>query len=72
MAIMYARRTQTGAKYARAVARVNSTDYVGTTKALGEGYGTVENVFDENPDTSTAWTPTTFNGAEFGPEVRGS
>ena len=67
---LYARRTQTGAKYARTVARVNSTDYVGATKALGEGYSPVENVFDQNPDTSTAWTQTTFNGAEFGPEVR--
>ena len=69
-ATMYARRTETGAKYVRAVARVGSTDYVGTTQGLAEGYGVVEEYWDENPATSTAWTYTTFNGAEFGPEVR--
>ena len=71
-ATVYGQRTQTGVKYVRVVARVNSTDYTGATEALPEGYSAIDTVFDENPDTSTAWTYTTFNGAEFGPEVRDS
>lgn len=72
VASMYAQRTQTGVKYVRSVARVNSTDYTGSTLALPQGYSSMEEVYDVNPNTSTAWTATTFNGAEFGPEVRDS
>jgi hypothetical protein len=29
----------------------------------------IENIWEEDPDASAAWTPTTFNNAEFGVEV---
>lgn len=72
VASMYSRRTQTGAKYLRAITRLSSTDYTGTAKSLATSYGVLEEVWDQNPNTSTAWTATTFNGAEFGAEVRNS
>jgi hypothetical protein len=70
VAAVYGKRTQTGAKYFRPVTRVSSTDYNLSDLALGEDYSLVEDVWDVNPNTSTAWTATTLNGAEFGVEVR--
>jgi len=70
VASVYGKRTQTGAKYFRPVTRVSSTDYTLSDLALSEDYSLVEDAWDVNPNTSTAWTPTTLNGAEFGVEVR--
>lgn len=70
MPTAYAQRTQTGVKFLRHVTRVSSTDYVGSDLGLSEDYTPVEEAWDENPNTSTAWTATTLNAAEFGVEVR--
>lgn len=67
-----AKKTDTGSKFIRPVARLSSTDYTSDTKSLSETYGPAESVFDENPDASAAWTITTVNAAEFGIEVRSS
>jgi hypothetical protein len=67
---MYAKRTQTGVKHIRAVTRVGSTDYVGSEQALAEDNTPIEEVWDVDPATSSAWLYTAVDAAEFGAEVR--
>lgn len=67
-----AKKTDVNAKYIRPMFRVNSTDYVGTSFALSEGYTVHQQIQQVNPNTSTDWTPTTIDGLEFGQEVRDS
>lgn len=72
VASYYAEKTDTGAKYMRPVTRTASTDYVGDSEGLAEGYTLHEHTWDENPNTTSAWTYGEVNGAEFGVEVRDS
>lgn len=65
-------KSDSGAKYMRSVLRTASTDYVGTSVALSESYTFTTYVWDENPNTVSAWTGTEANGIEFGAEVRDS
>lgn len=70
---MNATKVESAAKYMRGKTRISSTDYNGTSKGLGQTtYALYEEVWDESPATSTAWTYTELNGAEFGVEVRDS
>jgi len=69
---MYAIKTDTGAKYLRPIVRTSSTDYAGDSKGLAESYSLHEHVWDENPNTASAWTYGEINGMEVGQEVRDS
>jgi len=67
-----AQKDDASAKYMRALTRVASTDYPGTSYSLGTGWAAIFEIWELNPNISTAWTSTTYNGAEFGQEVRDS
>ncbi|HET9411842.1 MAG TPA: hypothetical protein VFO38_03280 [Candidatus Saccharimonadales bacterium] len=54
---------------AKSALLINSTLYYGTTRALGTSYVPYSDVYDTNPNTSTAWTDTVVNGMEAGMEV---
>jgi len=47
--------------------RVASTDYLGAEVVLtNASYAFGREIWQDNPNTSSAWTESTFNGAEFG------
>lgn len=65
-------KDDSGTKYLRTVLRTESTDYVGTSRALSETYTVENDIWDENPNTSVAWTTTQIGAVEVGQEVRDS
>lgn len=50
------------------ICRSNSVDYQNPT-VRGRGGAYVTSVYENNPNTATAWTDTTLNAAEFGLEI---
>jgi hypothetical protein len=72
-AAAYAQKDASGAKFLRNVVRSGTTDYAGTSLALSDNtYSLVEETWDQDPDTSTAWTASGVNAMEAGQEVRDS
>lgn len=70
---LYAEMTDTGPKSIRPVIRSGTTDYPGTTiPLLNSAYKLVDEVWENDPDTATAWTYTGVNAMEVGQEVRDS
>ena len=70
---LYAQKDDSGAKYVRPVIRSGGTDYPGTSSALSDStYVVFDEVWDEDPDTSTTWLYGGVNGMEVGPEIRDS
>lgn len=70
---IYAQKDDTQAKFFRPVVRSGSTDYVGTSIALANGtWAPVDEIWEVDPDTSSAWTYTAVNAMEVGQEVRDS
>jgi len=70
---VYAAKSDTGAKYMRTVIRSGSTDYTGTSKALADSvYVSIDEHYDSDPNTSSAWTYSGVNSLEVGQEVRDS
>jgi hypothetical protein len=51
---------------AKLLARVGGSDYFGSDHTLASGYATWVEVWEDNPDTASPWTPSEVNGAEFG------
>ena len=66
---MWAEKDDAGTRTVCGVTRSNGADYDGTTQALSTTYADLMAIVTNNPDTSTAWTQTTFNAAEFGIKV---
>lgn len=65
-----AEKTDAGSKEIRGFTRINSTDYNGNTLALSNtSYLYNKKIWEVNPNTSTAWTKTTIDAAEFGVEI---
>jgi len=58
-----------GARSAGTMARSGTTDSDGAGVALSTGQLYVSEVYELDPNTSTAWTETTVNAAEFGVKV---
>ena len=54
---------------AKSALLINSTLYYGVTRALGTSYVAYSDIYDTNPNTSTAWTDSVINGMEAGMEV---
>lgn len=54
---------------AKSALLINSTLYYGATRALGTSYIAYSDIYDTNPNTSTAWTGTVINGMEAGVEI---
>lgn len=56
----------------RQIATVNksgATTTPGATVNLGSSYTFIGDIYETNPDTTTAWTPTTVNGLQVGQKV---
>jgi hypothetical protein len=70
----YAAKDDFGSKYGRSVIRTNSVDYPQTSDALSltPAYSYKTEIIEENPNTTSAWTPTEVNALEAGFEVRDS
>jgi hypothetical protein len=64
--VTYMRKDDAGARSAAQVCLSSATTEVGATIVLGNSYNYYYDVLEQNPNTSTAWTPTTFNAATFG------
>ena len=64
--VSYLEKTTTAPNTIAHVCRSNSTNYTSDDLAVPEGDSTVFSIWDTDPDTSSAWTPSTFNSAEFG------
>jgi hypothetical protein len=62
-------KSDSGSKSARLVARTASTDYTGDTESLSTSDIVYAHVWEQNPNTTSDWTISEVNGAEFGVEV---
>lgn len=66
----YAQKTDAGARSFCPVIRRSSTDYDGTDTPVGTGFAIYEQLYENDPSTSAAWTTTNVDAAEFGVKVR--
>ena len=64
-----AKKTDAGARTIATRTRSNSVDYDSSAEALGTSYTVFAFVQPQNPNTSTSWTQSTYEAAEFGPKV---
>ncbi len=62
-------KSDVSAAQSRSVIRTGSTDYGGTTRLLSVTPVTYIDLFEQNPNTSVAWTAANVNGLEAGMEV---
>jgi len=72
MAVQYnvhARKTDAGTRQIAPVVRISSTDYVGTTLTLSSSFTQQRQVYNTSPASSSGWTESEINGAEFGIKV---
>lgn len=58
-----------GSETVRPKTRIGGVDYNGTTQALTTAYTDVREVVELSPATTSAWTTTEIDGAEFGIEL---
>lgn len=64
------RKDDSGARTARQLARISSTDYEGASVALLDTYSKNDRWMPVSPASSVAWTEAEFNAAEFGYKVQ--
>lgn len=60
------RKTDSGARTYKNQVRISSTDYEGTEKTPATNYTNQQEIFEVSPATSSAWTKSEVDGAEFG------
>ena len=68
-AMMLGKRVESGDGLARLIARPTGTNFNGATKGLPGDYIYQKHVWENNPQTTNAWTESEINAAEFGVEV---
>lgn len=66
---MTAKKDDSGTRSICSVCRSGGTDYDGDTQALSTSYVDYRNINETDPATSSAWTRTNLNAAEFGVKV---
>ncbi len=64
-----ARKTLSGSRTFAPVIRTNSTDYVGDDITALDSYSLNNQIYETNPDTSSAWLKAEVDAAEFGIQV---
>ncbi len=64
-----ARKSLSGARTYAPVVRTNSTDFVGTDVSALDSYALSNQIYETNPDTSSAWLKAEVDAAEFGIQV---
>lgn len=70
--ILNARKSDAGARFMRPVLRSGGVNYTGTSVPVADSYAASVEIFENDPDTSTAWTSSAVDALEVGPEVRDS
>jgi len=65
---LVAKNVTSGAEIAPLV-RSGGTDYTGTKSSLTSSYGTVLQIYETDPDTSSQWNKANVNSAEFGQTI---
>lgn len=65
----YCRKSGSGLSQVKPLVRSGGSDYAGAAQTVVASYFDFTTLYDENPDTSAAWTATEFNAAEFGTEI---
>lgn len=68
-AVLLARKTDAGARGVKQITRTGGSDYQGAEHTLTESYAAYTNLWYDNPNTSTNWSESEVNGAEFGVEI---
>lgn len=67
---VWARKDDAGSRTLAPVIRAGGTDYAGTAKAVLDTYtAVVKQVYEQNPNTSAAWTVAGIDAAEFGQKL---
>lgn len=66
---MIAKKDDSGTRSICSVCRSGGTDYDGDTQALGTTYVDYRQIRETDPATSSAWTRSNLNSAEFGVKV---
>jgi hypothetical protein len=61
-----ARKTDAGASTIAGLTRISGTDYPGSNQATPSSYAFHQQIWENSPATSVAWTTAEFDGAEFG------
>lgn len=64
-----ASKVGSGSRSAALVARPGTTDHADAGHALGTGAVPISNIWETNPDTSTAWTAAALSATQFGVKV---
>jgi hypothetical protein len=64
-----ARKDDAGARTGKIITRSGGADYEGSEFTPSTSYGYFDEIWEEDPDTSTAWTESGINAAEFGIKV---
>lgn len=67
--VMYAHKSDAGVASMKQAIRSGGTNYYGATQALTASMLSYNDIFETNPNTAAAWTPTEVNNAELGAEV---
>jgi hypothetical protein len=62
----YVKKTDAGTCDAQPVARIGSTDYLGTQVPVSQTYGYLTELYENSPETTAPWTAGEIDGAEFG------
>ncbi|MFA5040733.1 MAG: hypothetical protein WC464_03770 [Bdellovibrionales bacterium] len=66
---LLARKDDAGTRTIAALSRISGTNYAGAALALSDSYVNLPQIWQTNPATSSAWTESSINGAEFGYKV---
>ena len=67
---MFARKNDAGTRQIKSLIRSGGSDYAtGTTHTLIDSYKYYPDIYEHDPDTSSAWTISGVNAAEFGPKL---
>jgi hypothetical protein len=67
--LRYIKAEAAGVRSVAPVIRISSTNYDGTTQALGSDWTYHREIYRQNPATTAAWTISGIDGAEFGAKV---
>jgi hypothetical protein len=65
-----ARKSDVGARTMSDVIRSGGTDYDGSSISIGNSFKTYSEIHETNPNTSSAWTISEINSAEFGYKIQ--
>ena len=69
-ACLGARKDDAGVRVVRPLTRIDGTDYEGGDQYLASSFLFARNIWEQNPDTSSAWVQADIDDAEFGYKIQ--